>query len=471
MFGRRRVMPVEGRGPGYNTRRRGILTGYIKLGNLRIPDRTQDLFSALYEKAKREPGYRFYTLYDKIYREDVLALAYKRAKANGGSPGVDGETFKSIEGSIGTKKWLDELAKELREKTYKPGAVRRIHIPKANGKTRPLGIPNIKDRVAQTAAGLIIGSIFEADLADEQYAYREKRNAGQAVQKVQCLMNREGHREIVDADLSGYFDSIPHPQLIKSLERRIADNTVRELVRKWLEAPVEERDPKSGNVKKSNENKEQGRGTPQGAPISPLLSNIYMRRFIQSWKVLGFEGRFGAKIVNYADDLVICCRKMGEKAMGIMRGLMERLGLTVNEEKTKLVKMPEGEFTFLGYEFRTLYSWKKAKKYIGARPSRKALKSLSDKVREATAANMGCLDASQVVGKLNQMLRGWAEYYSVGAVTKAYKIASKHVIGRFRQWMGRKFKWKTKGYKRYTDRKLYEEFGLIDLMDRIPKYS
>jgi group II intron reverse transcriptase/maturase len=384
---------------------------------------------------------------------------------------MDRETFESIEESIGRAEWLGKLAKELRDKTYEPGPVRRVWIPKSDGKMRPLGIPNIRDRVAQTAAAMVLGAIFEADLCDEQYAYRNGRNGQQAVKEIQRLLNQERRLEVVDGDLSGYFDSIPHPSLMKALERRVADHSVLRLITAWLEAPVVDVDKETGRIVKSYENKERHKGTPQGSPISPLLSSIYMRRFILSWKKFGYEREFGSKIVNYADDFVICCRERGEEAMEAMRDIMGAIGLTVNEGKTKVVKLPEGKFVFLGYEFRNLYSWKHKRMYIGTRPSRKAISSLMGKIHEKTAANMGCLDASNVVEGVNRVINGWANYFNIGAVSKSYRILSRYSVGRFRHWLGRKHKWETKGYKQWPDKRIYEEYKLINLMDKVPNYS
>src|SRR5262244_2147975 len=251
-------------------------------------------------------------LHDKVHRQDVLVFAYECCKANGGAAGVDGQTFEDIE-EYGVAKWLDELAQELRSRTYQPQPVRRVWIPKPDGKQRPLGVPAIKDRVAQTAAVLVLEPIFEADLQPEQYAYRSDRSALDAVRQVDKLINT-GHGQIVDADLSGYFDSIPHTELLKSVARRIVDGAMLHLIKMWLEAPVEETDEK-GNKHRSTRNRDEGKGTPQGAPISPLLSNLYMRRFVLGWKKLGHEKRLQAHIVNYADDLVICCRGHAEEAL------------------------------------------------------------------------------------------------------------------------------------------------------------
>jgi group II intron reverse transcriptase/maturase len=447
------------------------LKGARKLGNLKTPDKVQCLVTALNVKAKSDFNFRFYSLYDKVCRPDVLEAAYLAAKENKGSPGVDGETFESIEESIGRVEWLESLAKDLRDKTYRTGAVRRVWIPKANGKLRPLGIPNIRDRVAQTAVNMVLEPIFEADLCEEQYAYRKGRKAQEAVGEVQRLLNQERRLEVIDGDLSGYFDEIPHPELMKSLERRVADHSVLRLIKGWLEAPVMDRNEKTKQVVKSYENKEKQRGTPQGSPLSPLLSSIYMRRFIVSWKKLGFEGRFGGKIVNFADDFVICCKRDGEGAIEAMRYIMGKIGLTVNEEKTRLVKMPEGKFVFLGYEFCTLYSWKTKKKYIGTRPAQKSIKRMMESIHEKTAANMGCLDASIVVQRLNWAIRGWANYFNVGTVTKVFQNLSRYCAGRFRHWLGRKHKWRTKRYKQLSDDKLYEEYKLIDFKVLIPTYS
>ena len=273
--------------------------------SLTTPPSVQKLQTALHAKAKESPNFRFYALYDKVHREDILAFAYECCKANGGAAGVDDQTFEDIE-AYGVKRWLDELTQELKSRTYQPKPVRRVYIPKPDGKQRPLGIPAIRDRMAETAAVLVLEPIFEADLPPEQYAYRQDRSALDAVEHVHKLINF-GHGQIVDADLSGYFDSIPHSELLKSVARRVVDGAMLHLIQMWLDAPVEETD-EHGNKHRSTRNRDEGRGTPQGSPISPLLSNLYMRRFVLGWKKLGHEKRLQAYIVNYADDLVICCR-------------------------------------------------------------------------------------------------------------------------------------------------------------------
>jgi len=314
--------------------------------NLTTPSSVQKLQTALRDKAKESPNFRFYALYDKVYRKDVLAFAYACCRANGGAAGVDGQTFEDIE-AYGVERWLDELGQELKSRTYRPQPVRRVYIPKPDGKQRPLGVPAIKDRVAETAAVLVLEAIFEADLQPAQYAYRRDRSALDAVRYVHKLLNT-GNGEIVDADLSGYFDSIPHAELLKSVARRIVDGAMLHLIKMWLTTPVEETDER-GNRHRSTRNRDDGRGTPQEAPISPLLSNLYMRRFVLGWKQLGHEKRLRAHIVNYADDLVICCRGKAKEALITMRDMMAKLKLTVNETKTRVCKLPEEKFDFLGY--------------------------------------------------------------------------------------------------------------------------
>ena len=431
--------------------------------SLTTPPSVQKLQTALHDKAKGSPKFRFYALYDKVHRPDVLAFAYECCKANGGAAGVDGQTFEDIE-EYGVGKWLDELAQELRSRTYRPQPVRRVWIPKPDGKQRPLGVPAIKDRVAQTAAVLVLEPIFEADLQPEQYAYRPDRSALDAVKHVHKLLNT-GHGQVVDADLSGYFDSIPHTELLKSVTRRIVDGAMLHLIKMWLEAPVEETDEK-GNKHRSTRNRDEGKGTPQGAPISPLLSNLYMRRFVLGWKKLGHEKRLEARIVNYADDLVICCRGRAEEALARMRDIMTRLKLTVNETKTRVCKLPEEKFDFLGYTFGQCYSPKTGRAYIGTVPAKKRVKRICETISGLTGRDQTQLDQEMVVAKLNRVITGWANYFCLGPVSKAYRAVDRHACKRLRQWLCAKHKVVGAGITRFSEPSLHKVLGLVCLTVR-----
>src|SRR5438094_1049947 len=413
------------------------LTPPIKVGKLQ---------ETLHAQAKRAPRYRFYALYDKVYRMDVLGYAYHRCRVNDGTAGVDGQTFDDIE-KYGVLKWLGELAEELRKKTYRPQAVRRLYIPKADGKQRPLGIPTVKDRVVQMAVLVVLEPIFEADLQPEQYAYRPGRSALDAVQQVQTLMNA-GHTEVVDADLSGYFDSIPHAELMKAVARRVSDGSLLGLVKAWLQMPVEETDER-GRKQRTTRNKDEGKGTPQGAPISPLLANLYMRRFILGWKKLGHERRLDAHLVNYADDFVICCRGSAKQAMAAMRDMMAKLKLTVNEKKTRLCRLPEETFDFLGYTIGRCYSKQTGRAYLGTRPSATKVRRVCGAISEGTGRRTTLLSVGKMITRLNRMLVGWANYFCLGPVSQAYRAIDQHVRRRLRQWLCAKHKVRGPGTTRF----------------------
>ena len=424
------------------------------------PFTVQKLQEALHAKAKGSPGYRFYALYDKVYRRDVLEWAYVRCRSNDGAPGVDRQTFEDIE-AYGPDRWLDELAAELKAKTYRPRPVRRVFIPKGDGKRRPLGIGSIRDRVAQMAVVLVLEPIFEADLEPEQYAYRANRSALDAVRHVHGLVSA-GHTEVVDADLSSYFDEIPHAELLKSLSRRISDRHLLGLIKMWLEAPVEEID-KRGRHHRTTRNKDEGRGSPQGSPLSPLLANVYMRRFVHGWKALGHERRLKAVVVNYADDLVICCRGDADEAMSAMRAMMSRLKLTVNEAKTRVCRVPGETFDFLCYTIGRCYSPRTGRSYIGTRPSAKKVASLRDEIRELTDRRWQGTCVEDRVVRLNRLLLGWSNYFCLGPVTPVYRAIDWHCCFRLRQWLRRKHKVRGRGKTRFSGEYLHGVLGLVDL--------
>ena len=324
---------------------------------------------------------------DKLWREDFLQEAWAQVRRNGGSAGVDGESFAHIE-ERGVGIWLGELARELKDGTYVPQAVRQVLIPKKQpGKFRPLGIPCIRDRVAQTAALLVLAPIVEADLQEEQHAYRPGRSANDAVNRVHSLLN-SGRNEVVDADLSNYFGEIPHAELLRSMARRVSDGRLPGLVKAWLEMPVEE-DSGQGGKRRTNRARRERKGTPQGAPISPLLSNLYMRRFILGWKLLGYARRFQAEIVNYADDFCVLGKAPAAGMLAVVKRLMQVLKLPINARKTRCLRCPEEPMEFPGYRLGRNYRPTGQGAYIGSRPSKASVQSICRKISEWTSPRNG----------------------------------------------------------------------------------
>jgi RNA-directed DNA polymerase len=432
--------------------------------SLTTPEKIRSLQRKLYVKAKAEPAFRFYLLYDKIYRDDILLHAYRLARANAGAPGVDGMTFDKIE-ARGLEAWLAGLREELVTKTYRPDPVRRVMIPKASGDgERPLGIATIRDRVVQTAAKVVLEPIFEADFEDTAYGYRPRRGALAAVKEVHRHLVR-GNTDVVDADLSRYFDSIPHSDLLKSVARRVVDRNVLRLIKMWLRAPVEERD--ADGTRRMSGGKGNKLGTPQGAVVSPLLANIYMNRFLKHFRQSGAADAFRAHVVAYADDLVILSRGRAAEALTWMRDAMAKLGLTLNEAKTSVRDARKERFDFLGYSFGPHWFKKNGKWYLGASPSKKSMQRFKTKVGDRLVpANMKPWE--DVRDELNSMLLGWSHYFSYGAIAGAYKHVDWHVYQRARDFLTRRHKVQGRGTNRFSCDVVYGELGLIRL-ERLPR--
>ena len=426
--------------------------------SLEKPDKVRELQNKLYRKAKNEPGFRFYQLYDKVYREDVLLRAWELAKANDGAPGVDGESFGDIE-TQGLEEWLNGLRQELHDKTYQPQPVRRVMLEKPDGGARPLGIPTIRDRVAQTAAKLILEPILEADLEPNAYGYRPGRSAQDAIQKVDKLLY-EGYTDIVDADLSKYFDTIPHTELMQCVARRIVDKHLLHLVKMWLKVPVEERDEKG--KKRWTGGKDSDRGTPQGGVISPLLANLYMNRMLKGWRRTGRGEQYRARIVNYADDFVILSRGQAAEALEWTRGVLVRLGLTLNEKKTSIRNARQERFDFLGYTFGPHFSRRTGRKYIGYSPSKKSVNRIRQSVGEHLRPS-NVAPWEEVRDRLNQKLKGWKQYFRLGSPWLAFEVLDAHVEERVRHFLRRRHQVSSQGTRPFSMKRIFGELGVFRL--------
>jgi len=431
--------------------------------SLTTPDKIRTFQRKLYCKAKAEPAFRFYVLYDKICREDILHHAYRLARANAGAPGVDEVSFAQIE-ERGLEAWLAGLREELVSTTYRPDPVRRVMIPKPKGEgERALGIPTIRDRVIQTAAKLVLEPIFEADFEGSAYGYRPARGAVDAVKDVHRHLCR-GYTDVVDADLSRYFDSIPHDDLLKSVARRVADGAVLRLIKLWLKAPIEERD--GDGRRRIVGGKRNKRGTPQGGVASPLLANIYMNRFLKHWRLTGRGEAFRAHVVSYADDFVILSRGCAAEALAWTKAVMTRLGLTLNEAKTSLRDARQERFTFLGYSFGPHWYKANGQWYLGTSPSKKSVQRLKTTVGNLLVPGNNA-PWQEVRDTLNRSLRGWSNYFCYGTRRSACRSVDRYTYERVRDFLARRHKVAGRGTRRFSCDAVYGELGLLRL-ERLP---
>ena len=415
-----------------------------RLGNnLTTVDKIQELQRKLYLKAKSEPNFRFYALYDKMYRMDVLMKAWQRVRANRGAQGIDGKTIKDIE-EEGADDFLKGIQQELKTKEYRPQPARRVYIPKPDGRQRPLSIPTIKDRVVQMATKIIIEPIFEADFEDNSYGFRPKKSAQQATKEIHKYLNY-GLTKVIDADLEDCFGSIPHQEMLNMVARRIVDGKMLWLIKLFLKAGVMEQ----GKISKEET------GTPQGGVISPLLANIYLDRMDKGWKPLSKY----ARLIRYADDLVIMTKYNAEKLFPKLQILTANLKLRLNQKKTRIVDAEQESFDFLGFSFKKAENQQKTKKVAYFWPSQKAEKAIKEKVKKI-ANPARPIKVEQVVSELNPVIRGWVNYYKIANSSKKFGKIKLYVANKVRKFMMRRRNRSGYGYKRYPGEYLYGKLGL-----------
>lgn len=427
---------------------------------LTTPDAIRTLQRKLYTKAKQESAYRFYALYDKAWRADILMFAYRRVRANKGSPGVDGMDFEDIEQKIGIDKFLSELAQDLKDKTYHPDPVRRVMIPKADGSQRPLGIPTIRDRVAQMAVKLVIEPIFEADFCPNSYGFRPQKSAHDAVDAIAEALH-QGYTKVIDADLSKYFDSIPHAKLLAVVAERVVDSAILHVIKLWLKAPVIGED-KDGTKKNVGGGKANSKGTPQGGVISPLLSNCYLHLLDRIWEKHQLRWKLKARIVRYADDFVVLCAGAVDAPLAAVRQVLERLDLTLNETKTRIVDARQESFNFLGFAIRVSKSWKSGKRYQHICPAPQPLAKIKERITQLTARERTPIPLEDIVGSMNASLRGWANYFHYRNSSGVLEKVRTHAEERLRTHLMQRHKVKDRGVGlgRFPSQQLYMKYGL-----------
>jgi group II intron reverse transcriptase/maturase len=424
------------------------------------PESIRTLQRKLYLKAKQEPARRFHALYDKVYRADILVHAFNLVCANKGSAGIDGVTFDDIKAGEGAAAFVAALGEALKSKTYKPDPVKRVMIPKDNGTYRPLGIPTIRDRVAQMAVKLVIEPIFEADFCDTSYGFRPGKSAHDAVNDVANTLNR-GYSEVIDADLTKYFDTIPHAKLMIMVAERISDGSMLHLIRMWLKTPVMEED-ENGAKRHIGGGKGNRKGTPQGGVVSPLLSNLYLHLVDRVWKRRQLQQKLGARIVRYADDIVILCRGGTERPMAVLHEILGRMDLFLNEAKTRVVDARQEMFSFLGFEIGIWRSRNTGTGYAHVQPSRKSIHTIKNRITRMTARERTPIPLDYLISEVNRSVRGWVGYFYFRNCSKKLLQVRTHLEERMRTHLRKRYKIRDRksGYMKFPLRDLYKKYGL-----------